>query len=339
MSLCTSSGRRTQLGKYWTALVAAVFLGWAGAVSAQPQQIRISTTANPADWSAKSLLLFKERVEASAPGQFNVQVFPNATLFRQGTEVPALQRGTLDMSTIATFEVDVQVPEYAVFSAGYVFRDYDHMKKVFAGEIGKAYASKVRGAMGIEILEPMLLGTRHITLREARPVRTPTDLRGVKLRMPGGPGWLVLGRALGASPAPVAMPEVYLALKTGTIDGQENPLGIAVANKIQEVSKQLVLTGHLVMPVFLSMSSMVWNKLSPENQAKFHAAAKAAAEFNDTNRLADEGKLIEMMKSQGIQITTPDLAAFQAAMKKAYLESDVSKSWQPGLYERVQAVR
>lgn len=309
------------------------------ALAADPITLRLSTAAIETDWLSKSLNLFRERLEASAPGQFKVQVFANGTLFRQGTEVAAIQRGNLEMSTMTTFEVEQQVPELSLFSAGYLFRDWDHARKVLSGPIGDDYRRRVGEVMGIEILEPLYLGTRQVNLRQARAVNVPADLNGLKLRMPGGPGWLVLGRAIGASPTPMAMPEVYLAMKTGAVDGQDNPLSITRANNLQEVSQQIVLTSHLVQPVFLSIARPVWAKLSPEGQGHVRAAAKAAAELNDRNRLAEEKELIHFFKDKGLQVTTPDVAAFQAAVRKAYLESDVSKPWPPGLWERVAAVR
>ncbi len=107
--------------------------------------------------------------------------------------------------------------------------------------------------MGIVILAPTYLGTRQLNLRAKRDVKAPADLNGVKLRMAGGPEWLLLGEALGVTPTPMAMPEVYLALKTGSIDGQENPLTIMNAAKFYEVTEQVVLTAHLVQPVFYTL--------------------------------------------------------------------------------------
>ena len=121
------------------------------------------------------------------------------------------------------------------------------------------------------------LGTRQVNLRDSREVKTPADLAGVKLRMPGSKEWLFLGQALGANPTPLAFNEVYLALKTGTIDGQDNPLPTVRAAKFYEVTKQLVLSSHLVDGVFLAIASKAWTAMTPDLQKKVRDAALAGA--------------------------------------------------------------
>ena len=302
-------------------------------------QLRISCAGAENDWLVGGLKVFKEQLDKSSPGQFNVQIHAASSLFRQGTEVPAIQRGNLEMSTMTTFEVEQQIPEYSVFSAGYLFRDYDHALKVFRSPIGQEYIQTVAQKMGIQIIEPMYLGTRQINLRQVKNIRLPSDLSGTKLRMPGGPGWLALARGMGASPTPMAMPEVYLALKTGSIDGQENPLSLTRANNLHEVTQQIVLTGHLVQPVFLAIGKPVWDKLSDAQKDAMRKAARTGAEYNDKNRLDEEGKLVGFFKERGLQVTTPDVAAFRSAVARSYAESDISKAWPKGLKDRIEAVR
>ncbi len=310
-----------------------------GSAYAQPAVMRISHAAAETDWLHKSLILFKENVEKGSSGQVGVQVFGASSLFRQGTEVAALQRGNLEMSTMTTFEVEQQMPEYGIFSAGYGFRDYDHLAKVMRGPIGKEYADAVAAKMGIQIIDVMYLGTRQISLGKARDVKVPADLAGVKLRMPAGPGWLALGKGLGVSPTPMAMPEVYLSLKTGAIDGQENPLSLFKNNNLQEVSQQLVLTSHLVQPVFFAIAKPFWDKLTPAQQDVMRKAARESADFNDKNRLAEEKDLADYFAKNGIKVTTPDVAAFRASVDKQYVESGLAAKWLPGLKERIAAVR
>ena len=132
--------------------------------------------------------------------------------------------------------------------------------------------------MGVVILAPTYLGTRQVNLRAAREVKGPADLAGVKLRMPGGPDWLLLGQSLGVTPTPMGMPEVYLALQTGAIDGQENPPTIFNAAKFYEVTKQMVLTSHLVQPVFYAIAKPYWDKLSPEQRSEGADSGDASRE-------------------------------------------------------------
>ena len=197
---------------------------------------------------------------------------------------------------MTTFEVAQQIPELGFFNRGYLFRDHAHLRQVFDGPLGVEYRRAVSAKMGIEILATAYLGTRQVNLRHKRPVKTPADLAGVKMRMPAGPEWLLLGKALGVSPVPLGMPEVYLGLKTGSIDGQENPLSILSAAKLYEVTEQVVLTSHMVQPVFYAMAKPAFDKLTPEQRSGFEAACRVSAKVNDEERLADEATIIESLK-------------------------------------------
>ena len=300
-----------------------------------PVQFRISTAAADQDWSTRALQQFKENVERDLPGQIAISVHPGSSLFRQGTELPAIQRGNLEMSTMTTFEIEQQLPEYGVFSAGYVFRDYDHMRKVMSGPIGAEFVKAVADKMGIQIIDFIYLGTRQVNLRQARDVKTPADLSGIKLRMPPGPGWAALGRGLGVTPTPMGMPEVYLAMKSGAIDGQENPLAIARFNNLQEVSQQFVMTSHLVQPVAFAVAKPVWDKLTPAQQEVMRKHARTAADSNDKNRLKDEAELVDSFKKSGLKVTEPDIAAFKASVDKQYQEAGLAQKWQAGLLKRI----
>lgn len=324
-----------------TAAAVAVIGLMAGADAlAQPKQtLRISTPAVPDDWHTKMLYVFKEELDKSAPGRFDVQIHHSGTLFKQGTEPAAMARGNLEMAMISMQDIAKQVPEYSLFTAGYLMRDPDHLMKVYEGPIGQEISAKVAEKMDIAILQAAYLGTRQVNLREPRNVKTPTDLAGIKLRMPGSKEWLFLGTALGANPTPLAFNEVYLALKTGTIDGQDNPLPTVKSAKFYEVTKQIVLTSHLVDAVFLSVSTKAWKAMSADDQKKVKAAAVAGAKFNNENRIKDEKELIEFFKKEGLQVITPDVAAFRNSVQKAYLASEFSQTWPKGMLERVNAVR
>jgi tripartite ATP-independent transporter DctP family solute receptor len=317
-------------------LAGAAALAVPFAARAQAVTLRVSTAAPPSDFLSRALDGFKTAVEAGDAG-IKVQVFPASTLFKQGTEVPALQRGTLEMSTMTTFEVAQQIPEFGLFNRAYLFNSYDHLRRVFDGPVGTEYRAAVADKMGIVILATTYLGTRQVNLRNARHVATPEDLSGVKMRMPSGPEWLLLGRTIGVSPVPMGMPEVYLALKTGTIDGQENPLTILNAAKFYEVTQQVVLTAHMIQPVFINIAKPVWDKLSPAQQAVVQAAATQAAKANQEARLADEQSVAANLKTRGLQVDSIDLTPFRALADKVYAGSDMAKSWDPSWLKRVAA--
>jgi tripartite ATP-independent transporter DctP family solute receptor len=323
------------------ALVAALGLGFAApqALAQTKQLIRISTPAVPDDWHAKMWTVFKENLEKSAPGEFDVQIHLNAALFKQGTEPAAMARGNLEMSAVSAQDISKIVPEFSIFTAGYIIRDVDHQQKVFNGPVGEEVFKPVMQKLEVTPLATAYLGTRQVMLREVKDVKTPADLKGVKLRMPASKEWLFLGEALGATPMPLAYGEVYLALQTGTIDGQDNPLPSARAAKFYEVSKSIVLTSHLVDAVFISYSSKAFNALKPEQQQKVRIAAEAAARYNNANRVKDEAELVDFFKAQGLKVFTPDVAAFRKSVQEKYMKSAIAATWPKGLLERINAVR
>ena len=301
--------------------------------------LRISTPAVPDDWHGKMWTVFKESLDKSAPGEFDVQIHLNATLFKQGTEPAAMARGNLELATISAFDIAKLAPEFSIFTAGYVIRDPQHQQQVFDGPIGQEMFKLASEKMDVTVLSTIYLGTRQVNLREPRNVRTPADLKGVKLRMPGSKEWLFLGEALGATATPLAFGEVYLALKTGTIDGQDNPLPTVRAAKFYEVTKQLVLTNHLVDGIFLSIANKTWNALTPAQKQKVAAAAKAAAQYNNENRIKEESQIVDFFRQQGLQVTTPDVDAFRRNVQAAYLGSEYAKVWPKGMLERINATK
>lgn len=321
-----------------TALAAVGLAAATPAFAADAITLRISTPAVESDWHAKMLTVFKDELEKTAPGEFDVEIHLNATLFKQGTEPAAMQRGNLDMAMISAQDIAKQIPAWSVFTAGYLIRDPAHQKKVFRGDIGAEFYGMVEEEMGIHILDVGYLGTRQLNLRTDKDIQTPDDLAGTKLRMPGSDAWQFLGTALGASPVSIAFGEVYTALQTGVVDGQDNPLPTDKAAKFYEVTKQIVLTAHLVDAVFLSMSGESWEKLSDSQKEAVTAAAQQATAYNDEMRIKDEAELISFFEGEGLKVYEPNKDAFRERVQKMYLESDFAADWPEGTVDRINAV-
>ncbi len=333
-SVFRSISRRTILGG--AAVLGAVSLPGFGQTKTV---LRISTPAVPDDWHGKMWTVFKDSLDKSAPGEFDVQINLNASLFKQGTEPAAMARGNLELAAISAQDIAKILPEYSIFTAGYLIRDPDHQQKVFNGPIGAEMYKAVAEKMEVQILSIGYLGSRQVNLREVRAVKTPADLKGVKLRMPGSKEWLFLGEALGATPTPLAFGEVYLGLKTGTIDGQDNPLPSVRAAKFYEVTKQIVMTSHLTDGIFIAISSKSYDAMSAPQKQKVAAAAQAAVAYNNENRIKEEAQLVDFFKQQGLQVSTPDVDAFRRTVQAAYQNSDYAKVWPKGLVDRINAVK
>ena len=332
----TSTARRSLLAAGAGALLTSAL---PAALAQSKVLLRISTPAVPDDWHAKMWTVFKDTLDKSAPGEFDVQINLNASLFKQGAEPAAMARGNLELTTISAFDIAKLVPEFSVFTAGYIVRDPAHQQKIFNGPIGNELFKTVAEKMDISPLATAYLGTRQVNLREARIVKTPADLKGVKLRMPGSKEWLFLGEALGVTPTPLAFGEVYLGLKTGTIDGQDNPLPTVRAAKFYEVTKQIVLTSHLVDSLFIAISNKALSSMTATQRQKVKAAADAATAYNNDNRLKEEAQIVDFFKKEGLTVTTPDVEAFRKAVQAAYATSDMAKGWPAGLLDRINNTR
>ena len=321
------------------ALFAAASVAMATPVMADEMKLRISTPAVESDWHAKMLTVFKDTLEQSAPGQFNIEIHLNATLFKQGTEPAAMQRGNLDMAMISAQDIAKQIPGLV----GFHRRLSDPQPRTSAEGVPRRCRQGILpNGLGPEwafhILDVGYLGTRQLDLRGDKAIKTPEDMAGIKLRMPGSDAWQFLGTALGANPTPMAFGEVYTGLQTGAIDGQDNPLPTDKAAKFYEVTDQIVLTNHLVDAIFLSIANQTWDKLSTEQQKLVTEAAMAATAYNNENRIADEAQLVQFFKDQGLKVYSPDVDAFRSHVQEMYLNSDFAKDWPEGIVDRVNAV-
>jgi TRAP-type C4-dicarboxylate transport system substrate-binding protein len=265
----------------------------------------------------------------------------SGTMFAQGTELEAISRGNLTMSIASAQELAQFFPEFSIFATGYVHQDAAHQVRVFNDPLMDPFKKTVEDELGVKLLSVMYLGRRHVNLRQSRAeldVKTPADLAGVNLRMPGTDAWQFLGSALGAAPTPMAFTEVYTALSTGAVDGQDNPLPTVVDAKFYEVTKQIVLTSHLVDLNYIAFSLETWNSLSPEEQATVQRAADAAAEFGRIEQLARENNLANFISSNGVEIYSPDLEAFRTHVQSQYVGSEFAASWPEGVLEKINAL-
>jgi TRAP-type C4-dicarboxylate transport system substrate-binding protein len=203
------------------------------------------------------------------------------------------------------------------------------------------FKATVEAELGVKLLSVMYLGRRHVNLRQTREeldVKTPADLAGVNLRMPGTDAWQFLGKALGAAPTPLAFSEVYTALSSGAIDGQDNPLPTVVDKKFYEVTKQIALTAHLVDLNYIAFSAETWNSLDADQQLTVQRAADAAAAWGRLKQLEKENNLADFIRSQGVEIYTPDLAAFREHVQAQYVGSEAAASWPDGVLDKINAL-
>ena len=302
-----------------------------------------SSISVPGDAHTEAMKVFKEEVEKLSAGHITVDLYVAGQIYTQEAELAACREGTLDMSYYSGGWLAEFVPYLSMFSAVYTFSGYNHMTKVLNGEIGKKIFEEVAQKTGVRPLAAFYLGTRELNLVEkVGPVRTPEDMKGVKLRTPASPTWIALGKALGGSPTPMSFGEVYMGLKTGAIEGQDNPLPTDKNAKFYEVTKYIILTDHLADSVWPTINEKKWQSLSDIDKLVIRKALEKAREFCDETNLKAEAELLDFFRGQGmIIIEDPDKEAFAAYAKNSYLteSKDISKNWDMVLYEEIQALK
>lgn len=296
-------------------------------------KMRFSSAFTEQDLRAEAYKAFA----AAMKNDFEFQPFWGNTMFKQGTELVALQRGNLEMANLAPQDISKQVPAWSLLTSAYLFRDVAHLKKTFKSDVGQQFVKLARDQLGIEVITPVYFGARHVNLKPDRQIKTPADLAGIKLRMPPGEFWQFLGESIGVNPTPVAFAEVYTALQTGAIDGQDNPLLLSKLMKFDEVTTQFVLTGHVIGYDVMAVSSKAWSELKPEQQARFRSTAEKAIDDYTAKFEGQEREVVAALKAEGKKVYTPDLNAFRTFAQKRYVDK-YGRDWPSGALERINAL-
>ena len=304
------------------------------ALAQDKPKLRFSAVFSEQDIRADMMKMFADAIK----DDFAFEGYYGGNLFKQGTELVALQRDNLEMGNIAPQDISKQIPAWSILTAGYLFRDATHLTAFFASDAGAEMKQMTEDQLGVRILGPTYFGVRQVGLKPDKEIKTPADMAGIKLRMPPGEAWQFLGESIGANPTAMAYAEVYTGLQTGAIDGQDNPLPNVENMKFYEVMSQIVLTSHLVGFDLLTVSKKVWDGMDAEKQAKFQAAADAAIAFSNDKHLAREKELVEDFKGRGLKVYEPDVAAFRKFAQDKYLASDLAKDWPAGMVDKINAL-
>jgi TRAP-type C4-dicarboxylate transport system substrate-binding protein len=327
--------RRTVL-KAGAALAASAALPASFPARAQAKPtLRFAAVFSDKDIRADMIRMLAKDVSAD----FTVEPFLNASLFKQGTELVALQRDNLEMGNIAPQDISKQIPAWSILTSAYLFRDANHLGAFWSSELGAQYKKQAEEQVKIKILGPTFFGTRQVGLKPKKRINTPADMSGIKLRMPPGDAWQLLGRSLGANPTPMAFAETYTGLQTGAVDGQDNPLPNVQAMKFYEVMSQIVLTSHLIGYDLLAINLKAWNAMGAARQKSFQAAVDKALGWSTAEHLKREGELAEGFKKSGLDLYAPDIKAFREHAQKVYLASDEAKEWPKGMLEKIGALK
>jgi len=303
-----------KLVKLSVALAAGAFV--AATASAQVE-IKLGHVGEPGSLFAKSSEEFAKRANTRLGGKAKVVVFGSSQLGGDKEMVQKLKLGTIELalpSTVMSSEADL----FGMFEMPYLVKDRKHMQAIEKAVFWPKLAPEVE-KKGLKVLAVWENGYRHIT-NNRKPIRVPGDLQGIKLRVPEGKWRVKMFQTYGANPSPMKFSEVFTALQTGVMDGQENPFSQIVSAKFQEVQKFLSLTGHVYTPAYLTAGSKKWASLPADVRKVLEDTAKEMQAAVYAMAEKDDNELIDKIKAAGVQVNEADKAAFVAASKAVYDE-------------------
>jgi tripartite ATP-independent transporter DctP family solute receptor len=320
-------------------LIAAAFGILAGAIIAPAWaqiEIKIGHVGEPGSLFQQSSDEFARRANAKLAGKAKVIVFGSSQLGGDKEMIQKLKLGTLDMavpSTVMSSEVDL----LGIFEMPYIVKDRAHMqrieKEIFWPKIEPEVEKK-----GLKVLALWENGVRHIT-NNKRPIRTPADLKGIKLRVPEGKWRVKMFQEYGANPSPMKFSELFTALQTGVMDGQENPFTQIYSAKLHEVQKYLSLSGHVYTPAYVTVGSKKWASLPADVRQVLEDTAKETQAYVYQTAVKDENDLLVKLKASGIQVNDVDQDSFVAASKGIYEEFGKEVPGAKELIDRAIALR
>ncbi|HYR01237.1 MAG TPA: TRAP transporter substrate-binding protein [Casimicrobiaceae bacterium] len=298
-------------------LLAAVALASSTALAQTTLKMNIAVAQN--SHYGVAVDTFAREVEKRTGGRYKIQNFYAGALGAERESVEGVQLGTLDLTLTSTGPIPNFVPEVAILDIPFLFRDYAHARAVLDGPIGQELLQKFP-PKGIVALAWAENGFRHMT-NSKRPVVVPADLKGLKMRTMENPIHIEAYKQFGILPTPMAFTEVYTALQQGTVDGQENPLSVITSAKLDQVQKNLTLTGHVYSPSLILMNKAQWDKLSAADKQAFLDAAKEAVKANRARVDEDEAKAVADLRAKGMAVVEHvDKAKFQAVLAPVYAD-------------------
>ncbi|TKB07062.1 TRAP transporter substrate-binding protein [Desulforhopalus sp. IMCC35007] len=284
--------------------------------AAADMTLKLGHLANEDNIWNKAALKFADELKSLTNGKIEVQVFPNESLGKEMDLVNGMQLGTVDM-TITGESLQNWAPMAALLAVPYAYKSIEHMDAVASGEIGEQIKAQIIEKAKIRPIAYFARGPRNLTSN--RPITSPADLDGLKLRVPNVPLFVDVWKSLGAKPTPMAFSEVFTSLQNGTIDAQENPLALIKSASFFEVQKYINKTEHVRSWIYLTLSELTWAKLSADDQKAVMEAAARAQKYERELFIADEQQLVGELTEKGMTFVEVDGKAFAEKAKDAVL--------------------
>lgn len=295
--------------------------------------IRMAYVSGPTVLLHEAAERFAARVAERSGGQLRVKLYPGGQLGDDRETVEGLKLRSIDMTVMGCALIGWYAPEYGLVEAPFVWRDYEHIDRVWRGEIGEDLRDTMRDRAGVEMLHLWYRGPRYLTTT-SRKIRTPEDLRGLKLRVPELEVYLKSWQTFGANTTPLPFTDMFMALKLGVVEGQENPLATIYGNNLHEVQKYIMETQHLIGFYVFCVGPYFDERFSPDERQIILEAARDATDWHNREVERAEAEYREKLTEGGVEFVPVDREAF-LELAKEKIPAQFEGRWKPGLYRRI----
>ncbi|WP_349594348.1 sialic acid TRAP transporter substrate-binding protein SiaP [Thalassospira sp. NFXS8] len=302
---------------------------------AAAQEVKFAHIFNDSQPFHKWVLWASDQILEKTQGRYKISVFPSSSLGGEVEIYQGLTLGTIDMGFTGSPTASRAYGPMALISGPYMFRDFDHWAAYRDSDMRKQVTAEFNTRSNLNVVGTVYYGLRHVTSN--KKIAEPDDMKGLKLRVPNVPLYLLFPRSVGANPTPIAFSEVYLALQQGVVDGQENPLPTIFAQKFYEVQKHIALTGHMIDTLVAMTSSSLWSQLSDEDKQIFSQVFdEAMAKCTDEVRATEMSLINDFKTKYNVSVDEVDREAFRKKMIPELTGENVP--WSKSDYEKVQLI-
>jgi tripartite ATP-independent transporter DctP family solute receptor len=302
--------------------------------------LKFAYTSLPGSETDRGVKAFQAKLAELSNGALTIDVYPGGELYSGDGQAQAIRNGTLDMTLFGIEWFAGLMPEFGSLCSAYSIVDVDHLNRIFNedNEVSRKIYQTMIKELGVVPVSTWYYGTRTLNLRGNRTVKVPQDMKSVKLRMQNAAGFISMAKALGAVPTPMALSEVYMALKTGTVDGQENPLPTTISRTFYEVTDSIILSKHYVAPITVYVNKRVYDSLTTQQQKWISEAIVTGKQTCDSLTTQNEANAVDFLKSKGLKIVDVDIPTWKAYAYSYYKTDPITKAWDLDFYEKVKAL-
>ena len=303
--------------------------------SGDPIVIKFAWGNSRTDTPTPGIQAMAEHIESASNGTMKMEIYYDNTFCESTQILPEMVKGNLEMGGSGATYVAEYMPELGFLNMGYLYESIDHANAVLNGEIGQEMFAHIGETIGQRPLGAYYFGAREVCLTIDREVKSPADLSDIKMRTNGTESMNFLASAMGANPTGISYSEMYTALDTGVVDGQENPISTVVSQKLYEVSKSLTYTDHMIDFSWIAIGEKFWQSLTEDQQNIIMEGVNIACDMNTQATIDVESSAEDLLISEGLSVYHPDITPIREAVLAAYEQKAQTDGWYTDLMQRI----